>query len=232
MSKVPSIEAMLSAGVHFGHQAPKWYPKMEQYIFGVRNGVHVIDLEQTHKALEQVEKVITQTVSTGGTVLFVGTKAQAKEVIEAQAKRCNMPFVSNRWVGGLLTNFRIVIKQAKKLKDLVRQRDTGELNKYTKKEQLKFEQEIERLEGTIGGVKDLTREPNLLVIVDLKVEETALLEAAKKKIPVIALCDTNVDPSLVDYVVPANDDAKKGVELLIAAMADMVLEAQKKIVKA
>jgi small subunit ribosomal protein S2 len=231
MSKVPSIEAMLQAGVHFGHQASKWYPKMEQYIFGVRSGVHIIDLEKTHAALEEVEKVITQTVSQGGKVLFLGTKSQAQQAIQEHAKRAGQPYVVNRWVGGLLTNFRTVIKRAKRLKDLVKQRDTGELNKYTKKEQVQFEKEILRLEEMIGGVQDISVEPDVIFIVDIKTEKTALAEAVKKGIPVIALCDTNVNPDQVDYVIPGNDDAKKGIEVIVSAVADMVIEAAKKAPK-
>ncbi len=228
MSHVPSIEALLQAGVHFGHQASKWHPKMKPYIFGVRAGVHIIDLEKTHEALTEVEKVITQTVGQGGKVLFLGTKSQARDAIATHAQRADQPYVINRWVGGLLTNFRTVTRQAKKLKDLIKQRDTGELNKYTKKEQIQFEREIERLETLVGGVKDITVEPALMFIVDIKTEKTALLEAHKKGIPVIALCDTNVNPDMVDYVIPANDDAKKGIDLIVSAVADMVIEAAKK----
>lgn len=231
MSKVPTIESLLQAGVHFGHQASKWHPKMGEYIFGQRSGVHIIDLEKTHKALEEVEKVIDKEVSKGGKVLFLGTKSQAQEVIQAEAIRADQPYVVNRWVGGLLTNFRTVIRQAKKLKDLVKQRDTGALNRYTKKEQIGFEKEIERLESMIGGVKDITVEPSLVFIVDIKTEKTALLEAKKKGIPVIAICDTNVNPSDVDYVIPANDDAKKGIEVITKSIADMVIEASKKAPK-
>ncbi len=229
MSHVPSIEALLQAGVHFGHQSSKWHPKMKPYIFGVRAGVHIIDLEKTHEALSEVEKVITQTVANGGKVLFLGTKSQAREVIKSQAQRADQPYVINRWVGGLLTNFRTVTRQAKKLKDLVKQRDTGDLNKYTKKEQIQFEREIDRLETLVGGVKDINIEPALMFIVDIKTEKTALLEAHKKGIPIVALCDTNVNPDMVDYVIPANDDAKKGIELIVTAVADMAIDAAKKV---
>lgn len=231
MSNVPSIESLLQAGVHFGHQASKWHPKMEPYIFGVRSGVHIVDLEKTHAALEEVEKVITAEVMNGGKVLFLGTKSQARGAIQEHATRADQPYVINRWVGGLLTNFRTVIKQAKKLKDLVKRRDTGELNKYTKKEQIQFEKEIVRLETLIGGVKDVVVEPSLLFVVDIKTEKTAVQEAKKKGIPIIALCDTNVNPDLVDYVIPGNDDAKKGIALIVSAVADMVIDAAKKAPK-
>ena len=229
---LPSIESMLKAGLHFGHQASKWHPKMEQYIFGVRSNIHIIDLESTATSLQAVEKFINQVVERGQNVLFLGTKAQAKEVIEAQAKRANQPYVVNRWIGGFLTNFYHVIKLTKKLKDLTRQRDTGELNKYTKKEQIGFEEEIIRLETMVGGVKDFDKVPGALFIVDIKTEMTAVAEAKKRGIPIIALCDTNVNPDPVDYVIPGNDDAAKGIELIVTAVADMILDAQKKVASA
>lgn len=231
MSNIPSIEEMLKAGLHFGHQASKWHPKMEPYIFGTRSGLHIINLEKTEESFKKVEEVINKTIANGGKVLFLGTKAQAKDVIESEAKRANSPYVKNRWVGGLLTNFRTVIKQTKKLKDLVKKRDTGELNKYTKKEQITFAKEIERLDDMVGGVQEITREPELIFITDIKTEKTGLLEAKKKGIPIIAICDTNVNPELVDYVIPANDDAKKGVELIVKTIANMVIDAQNKAPK-
>lgn len=232
MSKaIPSIEEMLEAGVHFGHRSNKWHPKMAPYIFGVRNGVHVIDLEQTVTQLEKVQHFIDAIVARGNKILFLGTKAQAREIIKAEADRSGSPYIMNRWIGGLLTNFGNVGKLTKNLKELIKRRDTGELNKYTKKEQIGFEKEIARLEMLVGGMRDMEKVPGAIFIVDIKTEKTALLEAVKKGLPVIALCDTNVDPSKVDYVIPANDDAKKGVALMTKAIADMIIEAQSKVPK-
>lgn len=232
MSKaIPSIEEMLEAGVHFGHRSNKWHPKMAPYIFGVRNGVHVIDLEQTVTQLEKTQDFIDSVVARGGKILFLGTKAQSREIIKAEADRANSPYVMNRWIGGLLTNFQNVSKLSKNLKDLTKQRDTGELNKYTKKEQIGFEKEIARLEMLVGGLREMDRIPAAIFIVDIKTEKTALLEAVKRGVPVIAMCDTNVDPSKVSYVIPANDDAKKGIAVITKAIADMVIEAQAKAPK-
>ena len=228
---MPTLEQMLKAGVHFGHRTSRWHPKMGKFIFGELNGVHVIDLEKTQAQLEIAQKFINEVVARNGNILFVGTKAQAKKVIEEQAKACGMPYINNRWLGGFFTNFETVIKLTKTLKSLIKQRDTGELNKYTKKEQVGFTKEIAKLTDEVGGVRDLEKIPDAVFIVDIKTEMTALAEASKKKVPVIALCDTNVNPSKVDYVIPSNDDSIKGIELMVTTIANIINEAKLQIKK-
>lgn len=228
MTKLPSMEQMLKAGLHFGHRTSRWHPKMAQFIYGERNGIHIINLEQTVTQLEIVNKFIDKVVGQGNAILFVGTKAQAKEAVKREAVRAGSPYIINRWLGGFLTNFANVSRIGKRLKDLVKQRDTGELNKYTKKEQVGFEKEIAKSENLVGGVKDLERVPGAVFIVDIKTDRTALLEAKSKGVPIIAICDTNVNPELVDYVIPANDDSTRGIELMVKTVADMVIDAKDK----
>lgn len=231
MTKTPSLLDLLKSGVHFGHQTSRWHPKMEQYIFGERNGAHIIDLEKTISKLEEACNFIQQIVANGGKVLFLGTKNQVQDVLEREAKRCEAPYITQRWIGGFLTNFSIVIKLAKKYKELVRKRDSGELAKYTKKEQLNFEKEIAKLERSIFGVKDMEKLPNAIFVWDVKNEKTAIKEAQVKKIPVVGICDTNTNPDGIDYVIPSNDDATKAIDLLITYIADCVIDAQKGIKK-
>ncbi len=227
MAKLPSILEMLQAGVHFGHQSSRWHPKMKPYIYGVRNGVHIIDLEKTQESLSKACDFIQKVVSTGGTILFLGTKKQVSPILEKEAKRCGMPYISERWIGGFLTNFPTVIKLAKKYKDLVRKKETGELEKYTKKEQLDFEKEITKLKSMVFGIKDIEKLPDAIFVWDVKSEKTAIKEAKIKKVPLIGICDTNTNPEEIEYVIPANDDATKAIEMIIAFIADCVLEAKK-----
>lgn len=231
MVQIPSITELMKAGVHFGHQSSKWHPKMANFIFGVKNGVHIIDLEKTQKQLEVVQKYMDDIVSKNGKILFVGTKNQVQETMKQQAERCGMPFLTERWVGGFLTNFSIVIKQTKKLKNLVQKRDSGELQKYTKKEQLGFEKEIQKLDSVIGGVKDVEKLPEALFIWDIKKEKTAVKEAMVKKIPIIAICDTNCNPKGITHVIPCNDDGTKAILLITAFIADCIIESKKKAPK-
>jgi len=227
MTKIPEILELLKAGAHFGHQSSRWHPKMEPYIFGIRNGVHIIDLEQTRQKLAEAQEFIKKVVSNNGTILFLGTKKQVQGIIKREAVRCGMPYINGHWIGGFLTNFSIVIKLAKKYKDLVKKRDSGELSKYTKKEQLEFEKEIAKLESAIFGVKDIEKIPDAIFVWDVKTEKTAIKEAKTKKVPIIGISDTNTNPEGVNYIIPVNDDATKTVDLIMAYIADCVLEAKK-----
>lgn len=231
MTKIPDVLEMLKAGVHFGHQSSRWHPKMGPYIFGIRNGVHIIDLEKTAQKLAEAQEFIKKVVSSNGTILFLGTKRQVKPVLEREAKKCVMPYISERWIGGFITNFSIVIKLAKKYKDLVKKRDAGELNKYTKKEQLEFEKEIAKLESMVYGIKDLEKIPDVIFIWDVKTEQTAVREAKSRQVPIIGICDTNTNPEGIDYVIPCNDDASKAIDLIMTYIADCVIEAKGKTIE-
>jgi len=226
--KIPSIEEMLKAGMHFGHRTSKWHPKMEPFIFTSRKGVHIIDLNKTKKKLEDALKFIIQSVKERKTILFVGTKTQVKKPLKNTAEEISMPYVNERWLGGSLTNFFVIKKLIKKYKDLLESKQTGKLEKYTKKERHDFDQEITKLEVKVGGLVNLTKIPDALFIWDIKKEKTALTEANKKNIPVIAVCDTNVNPAGVDYIIPANDDATKGIKLVLRLVKEAVEEGGKK----
>lgn len=231
MTKVPSILEMLQSGVHFGHQSGRWHPKMEPYIFGERNGIHIFDLEKTQACLQEAQEFIKKVVAKNGTILFLGTKKQVQEVLKKEAQRCGMPYMTSRWVGGFLTNFPIVSKLIHKYKDLVKRRDNGDLNKYTKKEQLNFEKQIGKLEAVVFGVKDLERIPDAIFCWDVRTEKTAMAEAKSKKVPVIGICDTNCNPVGIKYIIPCNDDASKAINLLVAYIADCVIEAKEASIK-
>ncbi len=228
MVKVPELQEMLQNGVHFGHQVSRWHPKMAPFIFGVRNGVHIFNLEVTAAYLEKALKFIEETSAKGGVILFVGTKRQAQEVISAAAKECQMPYVNQRWIGGLLTNFPVILKLLRKYKDLKSKQESGKLAKYTKKEQLKFEREIAKMDESLGGIASVEKIPDAIFILDIKKEKTALLEAKNKGVPVIGVCDTNVDPSLIDYPIPANDDARRAIELICKLVSRAVQEGRAK----
>lgn len=224
--KIPSVEEMLKAGMHFGHRTSHWHPKMKQYIFGARKGIYIIDLEKSHDLLEQAMDFITRSVASGKKVLFVGTKSQVKGLLKKNAKEVNMPFVSERWIGGLLTNFPVIRKTIRKFKDLTEKKADGRLSKYTKKEQLQFDRQIAKLDLSVGGLVDLQTTPEVVFIWDIKTEKTALAEAKKKNIPVIAVCDTNVNPTGVDYVIPANDDASKTIKMILDLAKEAVIEGK------
>ena len=226
MASIISMKALLESGVHFGHRTNKWNPAMRPYIFTERNGIHIIDLQQTVKALTQAYQVIVNTVAAGGSLLFVGTKRQAQETIQEEASRCGMPYVIERWLPGTLTNWVTIYDRIQELERLEQMRDSGEINRLTKKEALMIEREITRLETRLSGIRKMTRPPELLFIVDVSNEATAVHEANLKNIPVIALVDTNCDPRGVDYVIPSNDDAIRAIKLLVAKMADAVLEGK------
>ncbi|MFH1193859.1 MAG: 30S ribosomal protein S2 [bacterium] len=224
---IPSLLEMLKAGVHFGHRTSKWHPHMEPYIFGERGGVHIVNLEVTRKKMEEAAEFLRKLGMEGGTLLFVGTKKQAQAVIKEKAIECGMPYVSLRWIGGTLTNFGTVRRRVERFMDLLKKRETGELKKYTKKEQHDFDIEIEDLRRKFEGLVKLDKMPAAIFIMDLKTEKTALVEAVKKNIPVIAVCDTNVNPENVKYVLPGNDDAVKSVTLLVEFVAEAFKEGQK-----
>lgn len=225
MSK-PSLLDMLKAGVHFGHKSSKWHPQMAPFIFGTKDDMHIINLEKTQEYLAAAQKVVQELASEGKTVLFVGTKRQAAPLVEKYAILCDMPYVTNRWLGGMLTNFRNVSAVARKLTNLKKQRETGDLKKYTKKEQLDFDREIDRLEDTVGGIENMLKLPDAMFIVDLVKEKTALREAHQLNIPVIAICDSNANPREIEYPIPANDDAVKAIELVVKAISDSVTEGK------
>jgi small subunit ribosomal protein S2 len=227
----PTIEQMLKSGMHFGHRTSKWHPKMAPYIFGVRNGIHIIDLVKSRKMLESALELIKKFSAEGKTILIVGTKMQAKKMIKLTAEEANMPYVSEKWIGGCLTNFSVVRKLVKKYKELSDDRVSGKLEKYTKKEQLEINREIEKLEKKVGGLINLTKMPDLIFVWDIKNESTAILEAKKKNIPVVAICDTNTNPENINYIIPSNDDATKTIKLILGSIKDAVLEGKKEGIK-
>jgi small subunit ribosomal protein S2 len=223
---VISMKALLESGVHFGHRTNKWDPRMKPYIFTERNGIHIIDLQQTVKSINAAYNTIRDTVQKGGTVLFVGTKRQAQETVREEAVRCGMPYVTERWLGGMLTNWNTMHQRIQEMERLENLRDSGEINRLTKKEGLLIEREITRLQTRLEGVRNMKRVPNLVFVVDVGREETALHECNLLGIPVIALVDTNCNPQSVDFVIPSNDDAIRAIKLLVAKIADAVLEGK------
>jgi small subunit ribosomal protein S2 len=221
---VINMKSLLETGVHFGHRTRKWNPRMKPYIFTERNGIHIIDLQQTLEALTNAYALVRDTVADGGKVLFVGTKRQAQETIELEARRCGMPYVNARWLGGTLTNWRTIRSQIDELEDLERRRDSGEFDRLTKKEALSLTRRIDKLEARLGGIREMMSLPELLFVVDVRREVTAIHEANLLSIPVIALVDTNCDPENVDYVIPSNDDAIRAIKLMTSKIADAALE--------
>ena len=223
-----SLMEMLKNGVHFGHQTKYWHPKMKPYIHTNRGGLYIIDLEKTADKLKQACDFLSKTVASGGKVLFISTKQQAQPIIKAAAKEVKMPYITDRWIGGTLTNFNNITKLVRRLKDLRKKRDEGELEKYTKLERLKFNEEIEYLEKLVGGIENLEKLPQALFIVDIKKEKTAVREARNKKIPIVAMADTNVNPELVDYPIPANDDATKSIKFIVKTIIESIKHAPEK----
>ena len=223
MSVVP-MKALLESGVHFGHRTHKWHPALKPYIFTERNGIHIIDLQKTSKAMDTAFNVVRDTVAEGGVILFVGTKRQAQETIQLEATRSSMPYVTARWLGGTLTNWRTIRQRINELERLERMRDSGDFGRITKKEGLIIMREIERLEGLLSGLRKLARPPDMLFVVDVSREVNAIHEANLLKIPVVAMVDTNCDPSNVDYVIPSNDDAIRAIKLVVGKIADAALE--------
>ncbi len=221
-----SLKALLEAGVHFGHRTHKWHPKMKPYIFTERNGVHIIDLQQTVSSLSGACALIRDSVAAGGTILFVGTKRQAQDTIETEAVRCGMPYVTDRWLGGTLTNWRTMKERIDELNKLEKMEATGELARLTKKEGLILTRRMARLRLRLGGIRNMTGLPSLVFTIDVHREATAVHESNILKIPMVALVDTNCDPSGVDYVIPSNDDAIRAIKLLTGKIADAVLEGR------
>jgi small subunit ribosomal protein S2 len=222
-----AIEDMLRAGAHFGHLTSRWNPKMSPYIFMDRNGIHIIDLKQSQAMLEEAADAAARIAGRGRKILFVGTKKQAQDIVRREADRCGMPFVTERWLGGMLTNFQTIRRSIRRMEDLHRMEQDGTVAQLKKKERLMRHREFEKLERTLGGIADMSRLPGALFIVDTNREHIAVDEARKLDIPVISLLDTNCDPDLVDFGIPANDDAMRSIELITTAIADAVIEGSR-----
>ncbi|UCD93684.1 MAG: 30S ribosomal protein S2 [Candidatus Zixiibacteriota bacterium] len=225
----PEIKELLEAGVHFGHQTRRWNPKMKPFIFTERNGIYIIDLNKTLQAIERACLKAKEIIARGQSVLFVGTKKQAKEVIRNEAQRCGQFFVTERWLGGMLTNFSTIKSSIKKLKDLERKKEEGELDKFTKKERADFDRTVQKLEKVLGGIKNMNYLPGLLFVVDAKKEKIAVAEAANLGIPIIAVIDTNADPDPIDFPIAANDDAIKSIRIITRTIVDAVVESQQSV---
>ena len=224
MAAVINMKELLEAGVHFGHQTRRWNPKMKPYIFGARNGIHIIDLQKTVRLFKTTYEFIVRTVSEGYPVLFVGTKKQGHDSIVEESERCGMFFIVNRWLGGTLTNFQTIKKSIKRLKDIERMKEDGSINRYTKKEILKMEKELFKLERNLGGIKDMDELPGAIFVVDPKREKIAVKEGRKLGIPVIAIADSNCDPDEIDFILPGNDDAIRAIRLFCSKIADACIE--------
>jgi small subunit ribosomal protein S2 len=220
MTSVLNMKELLEAGVHFGHQTKRWNPKMKQYIFGSRNGIHIIDLQKTVSLFDEIHNFLVRIVSEGYPVLFVGTKKQGHDAIIEESERCGMFCVVNRWLGGTLTNFQTIRKSIARLKELETMKSDGSISRYTKKEVLKMEKELAKLEKNLGGIKDMDELPGAVFIVDPKREHIAVKEVKKMEIPVIAITDTNCDPDDIDYIIPGNDDAIRSIRLICSKIAD------------
>jgi small subunit ribosomal protein S2 len=223
---VISMKQLLEAGVHFGHQTRKWNPKMGKYIFNSRNDIHIINLEDTVVLIDKAYDYIKEMASQGKTILFVGTKKQAQKAIEDEAKRCGMYYINSRWLGGTLTNFKTIRSRIERLNKINNMEKVGEFNLLPKKEVIKLKAERDKLEKNLGGIKEMTKLPDVLFVVDTKKEHIAVKEAKTLNIPVVALLDTNCDPEPIDYVIPGNDDAIRAVSLIAGAMANAVIEAK------
>ncbi len=223
-----SMKLLLEAGVHFGHQTNKWNPKMKPYIFGARNGIYIIDLQQTVGFFQTAYKFVAETVAGGGELLFVGTKKQAQESIQDEAARCAMPYVNQRWLGGMLTNFVTIKKSIDRLNELDQMFEDDSIKAFPKKEILGMQKDREKLIKVLGGIRKSKKLPACLFVVDPKREDIAVTEARKLKIPIVAMVDTNCDPDLIDYIIPGNDDAIRAIKLFSAKMADAVLEGKKR----
>ena len=220
------MKVLLEAGVHFGHRTHRWNPKMKRYIYGGRNGIYIIDLHQTLKLFEDAREFIQEVASSGDPILFVGTKKQAQESVESAAKQCAMYYVNQRWLGGMLTNYRTIQTRIGRLRELEKMETDGTLEALTKKEAAKLREQRDKLERYLGGIKDMPKMPGAIFIVDLKKERIALLEARKLQIPVVAIVDTNCDPDEVDYVIPGNDDAIRAIKLISSKLAEAILEVR------
>lgn len=221
---IVSMKALLETGVHFGHRTRRWNPKMKPYIFTERNGIHILDLQQTIVLIEDAYNAIRDTVAQGGDVLFVGTKRQAQDTIEREAQRSNQPYVNDRWLGGTLTNWRTIRTRINYLRDLESRRDDGQFDLLKKTERLRIEREIEKLNQRLGGIREMNDLPKMLFVIDVSHETTAIREANTLGIPIVGIVDTNSDPDPIDYVIPSNDDAIRAIKLIVGKMADGALE--------
>ena len=219
-----TMKQMLEAGVHFGHQTRRWNPRMRNFIFTERHGIHILDLAQTVRRLDVALQAVRDTVSAGRTVLFVATKKQARDVIRTQADRCGMPYVTNRWLGGTLTNWATISRRIEFLRDLEARMAAGEHEALTKRERLRMVKQYNRMQRAFGGLAQMDRPPGMVFVIDPRLEDIAVREANRTKTPIVALCDTDADPDLIDFPVPANDDAIRSIQLLTARIADAVLE--------
>jgi small subunit ribosomal protein S2 len=221
-----SMKQMLETGVHFGHQTRRWNPKMRPFIFGARNGIHIIDLQQTVKLFQKAHDFVADTVAGGGKIIFVGTKRQAQDSVKAEAERCEQFYVTNRWMGGMLTNFQTIKRSIDRLKKLEQMFEDGSINKFPKKEIVMMNREVTKLNSTLGGIKDLEKLPDAAFIIDPKREDIAVNECRKLHIPIVAVVDTNCDPDVIDYVIPGNDDAIRAIKLFVTHMAEACLEGR------
>ena len=223
---VISMKQLLEAGLHFGHQTRRWNPKMKRFIHGERSGIHIVDLHQTLNHLEQSYIFVRDLVANGGTVLFIGTKKQAQDSIQSYAERCNMPYINERWLGGMLTNFQTISKRVSKMKEYQRMRDSGEFEAMPKKEALLITRELTKLERNLGGIRDMEGLPEAIFVLDTKKEHIAVTEARKVGVPIVAVVDTNCDPDLIDYAIPGNDDAIRAGQLMCRVISDAVQEGR------
>ena len=226
MIKIPQLEDMLKAGMHFGHRTNRWHPKMKKYIFTSKNGIYIIDLKKTQEQMQAALEFMSKLVSEGKSILFVGTKSQVSEPLKKMAQEISQPYIVGKWLGGYLTNFAMVKKSVKKYLDLIEKKETGKLEKYTKKERLDFDREIKKLEMRVGGLTSLNKLPDALFVWDIKEEETSIKEAQQKNIPIIAVCDTNVNPDEVTYPIPANDDSTKTIKVILASIRENLLASR------
>ena len=222
------VRTLLDAGVHFGHQTKRWNPKMKRFIFGRRSGIYIIDLEKTEQQLQRARAFLEETTGKGGLVMFIGTKKQAKAIVVAEAKRCGMPYVTTRWLGGTLTNFPTIKRNIDKLNDLRKKREEGYFERLSKKDAKSLTKQLERLEVHLSGLANLTRPPACLFVIDPKREQNAVHEANRLSIPIVAICDTNADPDLIAYPIPGNDDAIRSIRLIASLVVESIAEGQRK----
>jgi small subunit ribosomal protein S2 len=226
MAPVVTMRQLLEAGVHFGHQTRRWNPKMKRFIHGERNGIYIIDLQQTLGRIETAYSFVRDLVGDGGTILFVGTKKQAQDPVQSMAEKCGMPYVNERWLGGMLTNFQTISKRVAKMKEYQRMRDSGEFEAMPKKEALLISRELEKLERNLGGIRNMERLPDAIFVLDTKKEDIAVTEANKLGLAIVAVVDTNCDPDIIQYVIPGNDDAIRSATLMSRVIADAVAEGR------
>ncbi|MCL4542394.1 MAG: 30S ribosomal protein S2 [Deltaproteobacteria bacterium] len=227
MSFNVTIKQLLEAGIHFGHQTKRWNPKMRPYIYGVRNGIHIVDLQKSLTYFQEAYNKVLEIVQDGGIILFIGTKKQANPIVMEEAKRCNMPYCNERWLGGMLTNFATIRLSVQRLKELEELKESEEFFKFTKKEMSRMDKEILKLQKVLNGIRDMGKIPDAVFIVDIHHEIIAAKEAKRLDIPIIGVADTNADPALADYLIPGNDDAIRSIKLVLSTMADAVIEGRK-----